>query len=106
MHYLDECGSKIDVIKKDLEYAYNVFRIMKEHNVVVLDDLKDLYLDVEEMLQQLEKTLESRIENKAEIVEKLNKCLQGDIRKIVEQVESVRIEIVKPWFLDVGLMSL
>lgn len=102
MHYLDECGSKIDVIKTDLEYAFNVFRIMKEHNVAVLDDLKDLYLDVEEMLQQLERTLEQRIENKPGIVEKLNKCLQEDIHKIFDQVENVRSEIVKPWFLDVG----
>lgn len=78
---------------------------MKEHNVTVLDDLKDMYLDVEEMLQQLEQSLEKRIENKPGIVEKLNKCLQEDIRKIVDQVENVRQEIIKPWFLDVSFFE-
>uniref|UniRef100_A0A336LHG4 CSON012522 protein n=1 Tax=Culicoides sonorensis TaxID=179676 RepID=A0A336LHG4_CULSO len=100
LHYLDECGAKIDNIKEDLLYAYNVFRIMKEHNVTVLDDLKDLYLDVEEQLQQLERTLQGKIESKPKIVGNLNKCLQSDIQKIFAQVENVRQEIIKSWFLD------
>lgn len=106
MHYLDECGEKIEDLKKELEYAYNVFKIMKQHGVIVLDDLKDLYLDVEEMLQHLDETLQKKIEAKPFFVEKLSKSLEGDIKKIFDQVENVRQEIIKPWFLDVSSMKI
>lgn len=102
MHYLDNCGVKIEDLKRELEFAYQVLRIMKTHGIVVLDEIKDLYLDVEELLAEIEETLTKKIENKPQIIEKLAESLQKDIKKIFDEVEQVRTEIVKPWFLDVS----
>lgn len=103
MHYLDSCSEKLEDLKKELEYAYHVLRLMKTHDVAVMDDIKDLYLDVEEMLVETENKLQEKNDSKPLIVEKLAKSLEKDIQKIFDDVDYVGKEIVKPLFLDVSL---
>lgn len=105
MHYLDNCGEKIEDLKKELEYAYHILTLMKSHDVEVMDDIKDLYLDVEEMLVETENLLEKKIESKPLIIEKLAISLEKDIQKIFDDVDFVGKEIVKPWFLDVSSLN-
>lgn len=105
MHYLDDCSEKIEDLKKELEYSYHVLTLMKSHNVEVMDDIKDLYLDVEEMFAEIDNTLQQKIESKPLIVDKLAKSLEKDIQKVFDDVDYVGKEIIKPWFLDVSTLE-
>ena len=101
LYFLDNCYEKIVAIEKVLGYALRAFQIMKEYRIMVNDDEKESYLDMEEFLKELKSSLEARIEAKQDIIDQLAESLQKDIKLIFSEVAEVGEEILKPWLIDV-----
>jgi hypothetical protein len=102
LDFLEKCEGKIAEIEKVLSYALRAFQIMQNFEIMVDEDEKENFLDVEEFLQQLKVELESKIESREFIIEQLAASLQKDIAKIFNEIESVRIEVMKPELIDVS----
>ena len=103
LYFLDNCHEKIVTIEKVLGYALRAFQIMKEYRIMVNDDAKESYLDMEEFLKELKSILEAKVEAKQEIIDQLAESLQNDIKLIFSEVAEVGEEILKPWLIDVRI---
>jgi len=104
LDFLEKCEGKIAEIEKVLSYALRAFQIMQNFEIMVDEEEKENFLDVEEFLQQLKVELESKIESREFIIEQLAASLQKDIAKIFNEIESVRIEVMKPELIDVSFL--
>ena len=104
LDFLEKCEGKIAEIEKVLSYALRAFQIMQNFEIMVDEEEKENFLDVEEFLQQLKVELESKIESREFIIEQLAASLQKDIAKIFNEIESVRIEVMKPELIDVSCL--
>lgn len=100
LYFLDNCNEKIVAIEKVLGYALRAFQIMKEYRIMVNDDEKESYLDMEEFLKELKSNLEAKVEAKQDIIDQLAESLQNDIKLIFSEVAEVGEEILKPWLID------
>lgn len=106
LDFLEKCEARITEIEKVLKYALRAFQIMQNFEIMVDDDEKENFLDAEEFLQQLKVELESKVESREFIIEQLGASLQKDIARIFNEIESVRIEVIKPELIDVSISSL
>lgn len=102
LDFLEKCPARIEDIEKVLGYALRAFQIMKEFEITISDEEKENFLDTEDFLLQLKAELESKVEARQEIIDQLAESLQNDIKVIFEEVESVRVEIMKPELIDVS----
>lgn len=100
MRYTDQCATIISKTEEEFKYAYDVFVLMKQFNVPVDDLEKDKYLDVEEYLVSLKKTLEEKLALRDELVQKLSQLLQKDICLIFEEVDDVMKKSVESWLIS------
>ena len=75
---------------------------MKEFEITISEEEKENFLDTEDFLLQLKAELESKVEARQEIIGSLAESLQLNIKTIFEEVESVRVEIMKPELIDVS----
>lgn len=105
LYYLEKCPAKIEDIEKVLGYALRAFQIMKEFEIMISEEEKENFLDTEDFLLQLKAELESKAESRQEIIDQLAASLQNDIKTIFDEVEIVRVEIMKPELIDVSLIS-
>lgn len=69
---------------------------------MISEEEKDNFYDTEDFLQQLKAELESKVESRQAIIDQLGESLQNDIKDILEEVEIVREEILKPNLIDVS----
>lgn len=102
LDFLEKCSVRIEDIEKVLGYALRAFQIMKEFEITISDEEKENFLDTEEFLLQLKAELESKVTARQEIIDQLAESLQNDIKNIFEEVETVRVEIMKPELIDVS----
>lgn len=99
LRYIDLCGDFFDKLDVDLKYAYDVFIMMKQYSFFVDDSEKDKYLDAEDLLTDGRSILLQKIEDKNEIIQRLEIALQNDIKKVFEEVEEVSKEVTEDWLL-------
>lgn len=105
VNYLDfteKCPARIEDIEKVLGYALRAFQIMKEFEITISDEEKENFLDTEDFLQQLKAELGMKVESRQNIIDQLGESLQNDIKTIFEDVETVRVEIMRPELIDVS----
>jgi dynein heavy chain, axonemal len=102
LDFLEKCSVRIEDIEKVLGYALRAFQIMKEFEITISEEEKENFLDTEEFLLQLKAELESKVVARQEIIDQLAESLQNDIKNIFEDVETVRVEIMKPELIDVS----
>lgn len=102
LDFLEKCPARIEDIEKVLGYALRAFQIMKEFEINISEEEKENFLDTEEFLEQLKAELNSKVDARQEIIDQLAESLQNDIRNIFEEVESVRVEIMRPQLIDVS----
>lgn len=100
MRYTDQCATIISKMEEEFKYAYEVFVLMKQFNVPVDDLEKDKYLDVEEYLVTLKKTLDEKLALRDDFVQKLSQLLQNDIRLVFEEVDDVMKKSVESWLIS------
>lgn len=103
LDFTEKCPARIDDIEKVLGYALRAFQIMKEFEITISDEEKENFLDTEDFLQQLKAELETKVESRQNIISQLGESLQNDIKTIFDDVEDVRVEIMKPELIDVSL---
>lgn len=103
LDFLDKCPTRIEDIEKVLGYALRAFQIMKEFEINISEEEKENFLDTEDFLLQLKAELNSKVEARQDIINSLAESLQENIKKIFEEVETVREEIMKPELIDVSL---
>lgn len=106
LDFLEKCPARIEDIEKVLGYALRAFQIMKEFEIMISEEEKENFLDTEEFLLQLKAELESKVSARQEIIDQLAESLQLDIKNIFEDVETVRVEIMKPELIDVSCATL
>lgn len=99
LRYIDLCADIFDKLDVDLKYAYDVFIMMKQYSFFVDDTEKDKYLDAEDLLTDGRSILLQKIEDKNEIIQRLEIALQNDIKKVFEEVEEVSKEATEDWLL-------
>lgn len=99
LRYVDLCADIFDKLDVDLKYAYDVFIMMKQYSFFVDDTEKDKYLDAEDLLTDGRSILSQKIEDKNEIIQRLEIALQNDIKKVFEEVEEVSKEATEDWLL-------
>lgn len=102
LDFLDKCPVRIEDIEKHLGYALRAFQIMKEFEITISEEEKENFLDTEDFLLQLKAELNLKDEARQDIIESLAESLQENIKKIFEEVETVREEIMKPELIDVS----
>lgn len=102
LDFLEKCPIKIEEIEKVLGYALRAFQIMRDFEIMIDDDEKENFLDTEEFLQQLRIELETKIESRQNIIDQLASSLQKDIENIFNEIELVRVEVIKPELIDVS----
>lgn len=101
LDFVEKCPARIEDIEKVLGYALRAFHIMKEFEITISEEEKENFLDTEEFLLQLKAELGSKVEARQDIIDQLAASLLNDIKNIFEEVESVRVEIMKPVLIDV-----
>lgn len=106
LDFMEKCPARIDDIEIVLGYALRAFQIMKEFEITISEEEKENFLDTEDFLQQLKLELESKVEARQDIIDQLAESLQNDIKIIFEEVEIVRVEILKPELIDVSCWKL
>lgn len=102
LNFLEKCPEKIEDIEKVIGYALKAFQIMKEFEINISDEEKENFLDSEEFLKQLKTEFSTKLEGRQNIIDQLADKLQNDIKNIFDEVENVRVEILKPELIDVS----
>uniref|UniRef100_A0A6E8VFP2 AAA+ ATPase domain-containing protein n=1 Tax=Anopheles coluzzii TaxID=1518534 RepID=A0A6E8VFP2_ANOCL len=101
-NHMEVCHEHVASLQKELNYAYEALKIMKKYHVTFRDEDKDKYLDMEEFLNEISVTLETKRAQKQDLINKFDLCLQADITKIFSEVEDIHEEVLKEWLLDLG----
>lgn len=101
LDFVEKCPARIEDIEKVLGYALRAFQIMKEFEITISEEEKENFLDTEEFLLQLKAELNLKSEARQDIIDELAASLQIDIKRIFDEVEVVRIEIMKPELIEV-----
>ncbi|XP_052869496.1 dynein axonemal heavy chain 6 [Anopheles cruzii] len=101
-NHLEVCHEHVASLQKELNYAFEALKIMKHYKVAFSNENKDKYLDMEEFLNEINETLESKRAQKQDLINKFDLCLQSDITKIFSEVEDILEEVLKEWLLDLG----
>uniref|UniRef100_A0A182QLA9 Dynein heavy chain 6, axonemal n=1 Tax=Anopheles farauti TaxID=69004 RepID=A0A182QLA9_9DIPT len=101
-NHLEICHEHVASLQKELNYAYEALKIMKNYNVTFSDEDKDKYLDMEEFLNEIGETLKSKRAQKQDLINKFDLCLQADITKIFSEVEDIQDGVLKEWLLDLS----
>jgi dynein heavy chain, axonemal len=104
LNFLEKCPVKIEDIEKVIGYALKAFQIMKEFEINISEEEKENFLESEEFLEQLKTEFKSKIDGRQNIIDLLAENLQNDIKNIFDEVENVRIEILKPNLIDVSFI--
>lgn len=104
LYYIDKCPEIIQKIEDQLNYALRTLQIMKQYEIVVNDEDKEGYLDMEDLMKVLAEVLVQKTESRQAFIEELDVSLQKDIEDIFREVEEVREEIGKKWLIDVSVL--
>ncbi|CRK89849.1 CLUMA_CG003435, isoform A [Clunio marinus] len=100
LDFLEKCSTRIEDIEKVLGYALRAFQIMKDFEIMISDEEKEKFSNTEQFLLHLKAELRLKVEARQDIIDQLAASLQSDIKNIFEDVESVRVEIIKPELID------
>ncbi|XP_050084093.1 dynein axonemal heavy chain 6 [Anopheles aquasalis] len=101
-NHLEVCHELLASLQKELNYAHDALKIMQNFKVAFSDEDKDKYLDMEEFLTEIREMLTSKREQKQDLINKFDLCLQSDITKIFSEVEEILEEVLKEWLLDIA----
>ncbi|XP_055549943.1 dynein axonemal heavy chain 6 [Wyeomyia smithii] len=101
-NFLEICHEHVENLEKELNYAYEALKIMKIYCIPFRDEDKDKYLDMEELVVQIKDIMTMKRDQKQELIDKFNLCLQTDIAKIFSEVEDISEQVLQEWLLDVN----
>jgi phage host-nuclease inhibitor protein Gam len=119
LQYLEKCPKNLEKIESDLKYAEGVLQLMKDYKFHIDDEevekflgefgkkkfrlrlMSFLILDMEEEMEKMAKLVEDKNADISTIYDKLAISLQKDIKKVFDEIEEVRVDVVKDWFLNV-----
>uniref|UniRef100_A0A182FSK0 AAA+ ATPase domain-containing protein n=1 Tax=Anopheles albimanus TaxID=7167 RepID=A0A182FSK0_ANOAL len=101
-NHLEVCHEHLASLQKELNYAHDALKIMQTFNVAFSNEDKDKYLDMEEFLREIGEMLITRRQQKQDLINKFDLCLQSDITKIYCEVEEILEEVLKEWLLDIA----
>lgn len=102
LRFLEECPAKIDATEEVFDYALRAYEIMEEFAITTSEEEKKNLWNTEDFLEQLKSELSTKVESRQATIDLLAKSLLDNVSSTVEEVENVRIEIVKPEFIDVS----
>ncbi|XP_049536716.1 dynein axonemal heavy chain 6 [Anopheles darlingi] len=101
-NHLEVCHEHLASLQKELNYAHDALKIMQNFKVAFSNEDKDKYLDMEEFLNEIREMLITKRDQKQDLINKFDLCLQSDITKIFSEVEEILEEVLKEWLLDLA----
>ncbi|XP_034941913.1 dynein heavy chain 6, axonemal [Chelonus insularis] len=98
--FIDEAQWKLDLMDNELEYVKELYEIMEEYNIPVsaIDVAQNLAASDE--LTNLKQTLKKCLEEREQLILKLNQELEKDVKNIIEDVAAIDNEVKEPWLIN------
>lgn len=124
LYYLDNASHISEDVEVEVNYVRGIFSVMERFevpqscnlesrfaseylNVILqfkcfLNSVFSIYidLDTENLMLRVRESLQNKLNDRHNIVNKLDMSLQNDIMKLLNEVTDIREDIQQPWLLD------
>lgn len=86
----------------DVDYAHDVFIIIKDFSIPIDNERKEEYMDCEDMVNRTFDKLKKIQAKRPQFIKKLEEKMNDDIKLIFEETHEIYVQILDPKLLDVS----
>lgn len=86
----------------DIDYAHDIFIIIKDYSIPIDDERKEDYMDCEDLVNRTNDKLKEIQAKRNKFIAKLEKYMNKDIEVIFSETHEIFLESQDPTLLDVG----
>ena len=86
----------------DIDYAHDVFIIIKDYAIPIDDERKEDYMDCEDLVNRTNDKLKEVQAKRNEFIATLEQCMNKDIEVIFTDTHEIFLETQDPSLLDVS----
>ncbi|XP_037937177.1 dynein heavy chain 6, axonemal [Teleopsis dalmanni] len=101
LHFLENVESSLLALMTQVDYAHDLFIIMKDFEIPIDDERKEDYMDCEDLVNRTIDTLHETREKRQEFVNLLKEKIDEDIIKLFEDIAQITKETEAPHLLDI-----
>lgn len=105
LRYLDVVEKELLQIFEEVDYAHDVFIIIKDFAIPIDDERKEDYMDCEDFVNRTHDKLKEVQGNRGDFIQQLEDKMNHDIQSIFAETHEVYLETQQSMFLDVSLLS-
>lgn len=87
---------------QDVDYAHDVFIIIKDFAIPIDDERKEDYMDCEDLVNRTSDKLKEIQAKRGEFVKQLEERMNEDIKLIFEETHEIYVELQDPTLIDVS----
>lgn len=102
IRFLDTVDEEMQKLFDEVDYAHDVFIIIKDFSIPIDDDRKEDYMDCEDMVNRTSDKLKEIQGTRPQFVQKLDEKMREDIKTIYQETHSIYLEILDPLLLNVS----
>lgn len=103
IRFLDVVDKEIEALFKEVDYAHDVFIIIKDYAIPIDDERKEDYMDCEDLVNQTNDKLKEIQAKRHEFITQLEESMNKDIQLIFEETHDIYLETQDSNLLDVSL---
>ncbi|CAD7077293.1 unnamed protein product [Hermetia illucens] len=100
LHFLEETGKEIDEFYQGVDYAHDLYIIMKDFSIFAEEEEKEKYMDCEDLVIECKEVLAERQSQRQVFINRLAEFLQTDIQYIFDEIREVLVEIQNFKYID------
>lgn len=103
LRYIAECDAEVQKLFEAIDYAHDVFMIIKDFQIPIDDEKRDDYMECEDMINRTNDTLKEVHARRQEFIDRLEEKMKVNIDYLMEEIHEIALEVVDPKLLDVSI---
>ncbi|XP_073833430.1 dynein heavy chain at 16F isoform X2 [Musca autumnalis] len=100
IRFLDVVDEEMQQLFADVDYAHDVFMIIKDFAIPIDDERKEDYMDCEDLVNRTSDKLKEIQAKRPEFVKQLEEKMNEDIQLIFEETHEIFVEVQDPFLID------
>lgn len=104
IRFLDIVDVEMEKLFKEVDYAHDIFIIIKDYSIAIDDERKEDYMDCEDLVNRTNYKLKEIQAKRNQFITQLEESMNKDIQIIFEETHEIYLETQDSSLLDVNFI--
>lgn len=104
IRFLDIVDVEMEKLFKEVDYAHDIFIIIKDYSIAIDDERKEDYMDCEDLVNRTNYKLKEIQAKRNQFITQLEESMNKDIQVIFEETREIYLETQDSSLLDVNFI--